>query len=249
MPSSQRFFYSISATVIFLLTLLGIVLTSDRSIPSLTQQFQQHVCPTSPSEPSPPITRKFHSLTPLLGVHPDTSQSPSADISWESLLLPQNGGMLRVQTSNDTVTDYGISMFHQLHCLTVLRGLIFPGTSQHHGASTSPSHSGDAHEDAVHWAHCFDYIAQAIICAADDTIEPPHSVIDKDGKSVLVIDGIGHTHQCRDPEPLWRAVLDSGTHAVSVSDVKATVGDSGVLQTGRSECENGCLMPPPYRVQ
>ncbi|PYI07041.1 hypothetical protein BO78DRAFT_106354 [Aspergillus sclerotiicarbonarius CBS 121057] len=248
MPPSRRFLYSISAAIIFLLSIL-IVLTSDRGFPSLTQQFQQHVCPASPSEPTAPITRKFHSLSPLVGIHPDASQSYSADTSWESLLLPQNGGMLRVQTSNDTVTDYGISMFHQLHCLTVLRGLIFPGTSQHHGASTSPSHSGDAHEDAVHWAHCFDYIAQAIICAADDTIEPPHSVINKDGKRVLVIDGIGHKHQCRDPGPLWRAVLGSGTHAVAVSDLKSTVGDSGVLQKGWSECEDGCLMPQPYRVE
>ena len=147
MPSSRRFLYTAAATAIFLLlSTLIILLTSNNPLPTLTHQLQHHVCPA----PTPPITRKFHSLTPS-----STTSTP-----WESLLLPPNGGMLKVRTRNNTITDYGISMFHQLHCLTVLRGLIFPETSQHHGLSTSPSHSGDDHEDAVHWAHCFDYIAQ-----------------------------------------------------------------------------------------
>ncbi|PYI35211.1 hypothetical protein BP00DRAFT_268799 [Aspergillus indologenus CBS 114.80] len=147
MPYSTRFLYSISAALLFLLFVtIGVVFNSVGNWSSLSQPFQFQVCASEPP-PQPPVIRKFQPLTPKT--------------SWESLLLPQNGGILKVRTSNNTVTDYGISMFHQLHCLTVLRGLIFPETTHHHGApTTSPSHSGDAHEDAVHWEHCFEYIAQ-----------------------------------------------------------------------------------------
>ncbi|RAK89401.1 hypothetical protein BO79DRAFT_264969 [Aspergillus costaricaensis CBS 115574] len=254
MPTQTRFLYSILATLIFLLfTTLGIIYTSTGSLASLSQKFHIHVCPSEPRS-TPPIIRKFQSLTPLLGSKSDGSPHDTHR-SWESLLLPENGGILKVRTDNNTITDYGISMFHQLHCLTVLRGLIFPETSQHHGASTSPSHSGDEHEDAVHWAHCFDYIAQfentndekSIICAADGTIEPPHSAINRDGNRILVIDGIGHAHQCRDPESLWRAVRDSGSNPVNLSEVKDTVGHSEFPLKEEATCQGACSMPEPYR--
>ncbi|OJJ66208.1 hypothetical protein ASPBRDRAFT_59883 [Aspergillus brasiliensis CBS 101740] len=257
MVNQRRFLYSILATIIFLLfSTLGIIFSSAGSLASLSQKFQIHVCPSESSRRTHRITRKFQSLTPLLGAQSDASPSHDTGRSWESLLLPENGGILKVRTDNHTITDYGISMFHQLHCLTVLRGLIFPETSQHHGASTSPSHSGNRHEDAVHWAHCFDYIAQvsqgsdyrkAIICAADDTIEPPHSAINEDGNRILVIDGIGHIHQCRDPEPLWRTVRDSEINAVELSHVKGTVKDSE-FTLKEAACQDACSMPEPYRT-
>ncbi|GLA20352.1 hypothetical protein AnigIFM62618_008925 [Aspergillus niger] len=250
MPTQTRFLYSILATLIFLLfSTIGIIFSSTGSLVSLSQKFQIHVCPSESSHRTPAITRKFQSLTPLLGTQSSAALPHDTDRSWESLLLPQNGGILKVRTDNNTITDYGISMFHQLHCLTVLRGLIFPESSQHHGASTSPSHSGDDHEDAVHWAHCFDYIAQAIICAADDTIEPPHPAINKDGNRILVIDGIGHTHQCRDPEPLWRAIRDSGSNPVDLSLVEDTVENSEFPLNEETTCEGDCLMPEPYQAE
>ncbi|RAL17388.1 uncharacterized protein BO97DRAFT_359181, partial [Aspergillus homomorphus CBS 101889] len=220
MACSKRLLYSISAALGFLLlSAFALIASSAGSPRSLSQQFQFHVCPSGPPLQLP-VTRKFQPLTPLWRAQSDTS-------SWESLLSPPNGGMLKVRTSNGTITDYGISMFHQLHCLSMLRGVIFPSISQHHGASTSSlPHSDNAHEDSVHWAHCFDYIAQAIICSADDTIEPPHLAIDKNGERILIVDGMGHTHQCRDPEPLWRAVSDSRAQPIDVTRVKNTVRQS-----------------------
>lgn len=50
---------------------------------------------------------------------------------------------------------------------------------------------------------------KAIICAADDTLEPPQTVFNEQGQKVQIIDGVGHIdHQCRDPAPLWRAVKE-----------------------------------------
>ncbi|PWY91614.1 hypothetical protein BO94DRAFT_564929 [Aspergillus sclerotioniger CBS 115572] len=209
MPSSRRLLYTTSTTAIFLLLFtLTIILTSN-PLPTLTHHLQHHICPTNP----PPITRKFHPLS--------TTPTSSPNTTWTSL-LPPNGGTLKVHTPNNTITSYGISMFHQLHCLTVLRGLIFPETSQHH----SPSHSGDDHEDRVHWAHCFDYIAQGIICAADDTIEVPHLALNKDGKRVWIIDGMGQTHRCRDSGVLWGVVSGSEERPVDGEKVKGSVGES-----------------------
>ncbi|KAJ9228939.1 hypothetical protein DTO169E5_9028 [Paecilomyces variotii] len=159
----------------------------------------------------------------------ETSESHSspnhqAEQTWESLLLPPNGGLLRVKQGNGTTAQYGLSMFHQLHCLIVLRGLLFPGTSQNHEHSTSPSNTGKPHQDSVHWAHCLDYIAQGILCAADDTIEPPRRVKNEHGEHTVVVDGVGHTHQCRDPVSLWQAVMNSETHPIDLSELRKGEG-------------------------
>lgn len=100
-------------------------------------------------------------------------------LSWEDLLMPDSGGgILAQQPPPDAESDahedtndkdlnisYGISMFHQLHCLIILRGLIFPETSHKKVNSTLLPHSENPDMDRFHWAHCFDYIAQ--VCAPD----------------------------------------------------------------------------------
>jgi Mycotoxin biosynthesis protein UstYa len=128
-------------------TTLGLVLFfSDGSL----SRIQSHICPELlQSWDTRSVLRAFRRIRLLEkdSGHPNTT--------FESLLLPRNGGFLKVRMSDDPeiVTDYGISMFHQLHCLAVLRELVFSGnfTSQagHH-----------AREERVHWAHCFDYLAQ-----------------------------------------------------------------------------------------
>lgn len=46
-----------------------------------------------------------------------------------------------------------------------------------------------------HARHCFDYLRQALMCAADNTIEPGNS-------TVHGVTGIGAVHQCRDYDRL-----------------------------------------------
>ncbi|PYH46215.1 uncharacterized protein BP01DRAFT_355879 [Aspergillus saccharolyticus JOP 1030-1] len=67
---------------------------------------------------------------------------------------------------------------------------------------------------------------KAITCAADDTIEPPHSVVDSKGNRVLIIDGMDHTHQCKDSELLWKAVRESEAQSVDLALVKDTISHS-----------------------
>ncbi|PQE14476.1 Tat pathway signal sequence protein [Rutstroemia sp. NJR-2017a BBW] len=75
---------------------------------------------------------------------------------------------------NDTYSEpvYMMSVFHQLHCLYFQQG--------YGGANLTE-------EVAHHSAHCFDNIRQAIMCAADTTLE---------GKTDTP--GWGAKHQCTD---------------------------------------------------
>src|ERR1700712_420697 len=56
------------------------------------------------------------------------------------------------------------------------------------------------------------FCAQAILCAADDTLEPPKTVrMRPDGDTVDLIDGLGSgsVHQCRPAHHMWTAAEES----------------------------------------
>ncbi|KAI9934606.1 hypothetical protein ASPWEDRAFT_175335 [Aspergillus wentii DTO 134E9] len=172
------------------------------------------------------IHRPFNEDPDLERITPDATH-PNLD--WETLLIPPTGGTILAKTTANTIPDaetvvdgevYGISMYNQLHCLLVIRGLVFPETSQKKVNSTSESRlhgGGHEHGDRAHWAHCFDYIAQAIICAADDAIEQP---IIENGVKTHNIDGIGAVHQCRDARVLWEASSTTWENPLDMSSWK-----------------------------
>jgi hypothetical protein len=51
-------------------------------------------------------------------------------------------------------------MFHQVHCLISIRGLIFEENTNVEDSASSPHQTGDKKQYMDYWAHCFDYIAQ-----------------------------------------------------------------------------------------
>lgn len=109
-----------------------------------------------------------HVLSPRLCVTPYTQQitfsphpeyanlSHTYDQLWEDV-LPSNGGFVK-----DTLTggSLGITMFHQLHCLQLLRiGL----QSAHEGDTTGKvmDHAGhNMHANSQHYLHCLGYLRQ-----------------------------------------------------------------------------------------
>lgn len=139
------------------------------------------------------------------------------NIIWDAM-VPNGGGFI-LQTNNDNSTEsqptpYGVSMFHGLHCLKVIRSKI-----QDLLALTGKSNSTASHHIHVpsylispdHYIHCLKHIAQvsrllAIVwkasqlivfffffffffwqssmCSADDTLEPTKPLFDEDGKRV-----------------------------------------------------------------
>ncbi|EMF12706.1 uncharacterized protein SEPMUDRAFT_44288 [Sphaerulina musiva SO2202] len=123
--------------------------------------------------------------------------SNKTDEMWERLSPPGDGIVeipneytanlpksLPAPHNPDTHTVYGISMFHQLHCLNFLRFAYWPDTVE----------DMPAEEVAFHRDHCLDYIRQGIMCAGDATFEP---------LTEAGINGMGATHQCRDFDKLF----------------------------------------------
>ena len=100
--------------------------------------------------------------------------SPAGDPHWEAI-LPPNGGFIlaeREEANGSTVTiSTGISMFHQLHCLQIIRKAIqgYMGANdcmsvEHEQGEDEMTHEHGAthhdHHDQTHWVHCLDYLAQ-----------------------------------------------------------------------------------------
>ncbi|PYH94764.1 hypothetical protein BO71DRAFT_378830 [Aspergillus ellipticus CBS 707.79] len=220
---------TLTLTTLSLFTFTVLLLTPYHILPRILLP----VCQNLDANPERTHGRPFYERPELERTSTNTS-AVSADEprTWESLLLPPSGGGIRSYTDPDTKKDtddeepltWGISMMHQLHCLIVLRGIVFPETTENKINSTSQAHSDDVKFDSTHWAHCFDYIAQGILCAADDTIERPRDAVNGHGKTVSQVDGEGSVHQCRDARVLWEASMGSMDEPVDLADWREGVG-------------------------
>jgi len=65
-------------------------------------------------------------------------------------------------------------MFHQIHCLQMIRLALIHGPNDHSG-------------------HCLNFLRQAILCNSGITLGP---LLDLDG-NIMATDGLGVTHVCR----------------------------------------------------
>ena len=82
---------------------------------------------------------------------------------------------------------FGISMFHQIHCLHMIRLALINGPDDHSG-------------------HCLNFLRQAILCNSDTTLDP--LVVDPDG-TMTGTDGMGVTHVCRDWSQVYAYVTEN----------------------------------------
>ncbi|KAL3479017.1 hypothetical protein BJX99DRAFT_245222 [Aspergillus californicus] len=173
-----------------------------------------------------------------------THISPEYPLTWDELLSPPNllGSSLRAQEASlapfddypdnpavngggDHGLGVGVAMMHQMHCLISLRGLIFPDNNVKSADSfNGAKETGDPGRDQDHWSHCFEYIAQAIMCSADDTLEITKKRITPDGGAWWHVDGVGAIHQCKDPRPLWEMSIRSHIEPVDMSRWREGVG-------------------------
>jgi hypothetical protein len=87
---------------------------------------------------------------------------------WTSIDQVPNNGFVTVQSSDGSTRDWGVSMWHQLHCLSMLRAMLNGNThSGPHGGHSHHPRKRDEVSDAfpqlhpdTHWKHCLDYLAQ-----------------------------------------------------------------------------------------
>ncbi|KAH7924979.1 hypothetical protein BV22DRAFT_1112544 [Leucogyrophana mollusca] len=115
--------------------------------------------------------------TPRYGI-----SNPEAWSEWRNTdLFSKGNGFVRLGEQGRT---FGVSMFHQMHCLQMIRKAVIE------------RNSADGHTH-----HCLNLMRQAVLCASDTTLDPLD--VD-DGERLIGTDGIGVVHVCRD----WERVYD-----------------------------------------
>lgn len=132
-----------------------------------------------------------------------------------SLPAPNNPGTSKV---------YGISMFHQLHCLNFIRYAYEPESIKDYPAD----------EVVYHRDHCIDYIRQAIMCNGDVTFEPLTEV---------GINGIGATHMCRSYDKMfawaYKHRSDKKDDGYPPGKVTHTPADRNMLESAHPHVHGG----------
>ncbi|KAI5195906.1 hypothetical protein E4T39_08055 [Aureobasidium subglaciale] len=130
----------------------------------------------------------------------------AGDASWESL-IPENQGLMFEKDEMGIARYSGFSMFHQLHCLSLLRDELIKA----YGNKTAPTDDeGHHHIRALHGilvprvpekkrlADLTFLDEQALICNADNTIE---MCVGDASKPIAT--GWNRTHQCKSTKPMW----------------------------------------------
>ncbi|KAK8074280.1 hypothetical protein PG994_005179 [Apiospora phragmitis] len=115
---------------------------------------------------------------------------------------PEVYRLLRGIPTESGVDRYSVAMYHQLHCLGLVRAHFWKLIAD----MSEPSWTDAVREEAVqhmlrdrHPQHCFAYLVQSILCSADLTIEWARH---REGVSGDEVDGWGVPHQCKDPEAI-----------------------------------------------
>ncbi|KAJ4291108.1 hypothetical protein N0V90_010306 [Kalmusia sp. IMI 367209] len=138
--------------------------------------------------------------------------SPSAhtEKAWEELIPLGRGFVIHPRLAP---VQKAIAAYHQIHCLHGIRIAYYTRINELHklqnpllGNRFLEELGADAH--AHHVDHCFEYLRQALICAADSNLED----VDETGEAK----GWGEKRVCRNYEELtkwstkWRAGEDDG---------------------------------------
>ncbi|RAK96760.1 uncharacterized protein BO80DRAFT_428764 [Aspergillus ibericus CBS 121593] len=128
------------------------------------------ICPSTPT--SPPYTLQTF-FPPHTQTHPQNQGIES--LLSQSKTIPNNGFITITEQSSDNPQPqyFGISMFHQLHCLDMIRDSITTSTNN----NTTPAESNEHHHthhtrsyEGMHIGHCLDYLAQVRLLFAQRMI-------------------------------------------------------------------------------
>ncbi|KAI0062553.1 hypothetical protein BV25DRAFT_643907 [Artomyces pyxidatus] len=120
---------------------------------------------------------------------------PDADAEFQSIYPGRSRGFVRLGPNK---RFFGLSVYHQIHCLDSLR-LAILGIRPHDEHRLGES--GTAHWEMDHVHHCLNYLRQTILCASDLTLEPEVVEGSNDAE-----EGLGVTHVCRDWSTVHRYV-------------------------------------------
>ncbi|KAF7798154.1 hypothetical protein EIP86_009370 [Pleurotus ostreatoroseus] len=140
----------------------------------------------------------------------NTHTDANADAEWHAVYPGEHFGFLHLGPEK---RFFGLAMYHQMHCLNVLRQAVSVSASPAAANTSSPAsmtaptstsqpdpdpHTYIQHKRTpLHLTHCLNYLRQSVLCAADLTLEP--ELWPGAGN---VGQGLGVAHVCRD----WSAV-------------------------------------------
>ncbi|KAI0540092.1 hypothetical protein GGR58DRAFT_462323 [Xylaria digitata] len=168
---------------------------------------------TAPRIPAPRIEGEFVFSSAFSKEPPQgDGAGDKSEPVWDAL-IPNGLGYFRDHNLAPKISIP--TVFHQLHCLYVIRRAYYS-----HSAELQGFDFGKNRTD--HAAHCFDYLQQSITCAADSTVEPGED----DPNGFL---GSGFPRQCRDFEAVkkyvekWRVFNATGFLAHGLEHGKAHV--------------------------
>lgn len=65
-----------------------------------------------------------------------------------------------VREKNGEINQIGVSMFHQLHCLSMVRAMLLKGDTHMDHNHVESRDMNQGAKDRGHFLHCFDYIVQ-----------------------------------------------------------------------------------------
>ncbi|KAM7186185.1 protein of unknown function (DUF3328) domain containing protein, partial [Rhypophila sp. PSN 637] len=122
--------------------------------------------------------------------------SHAKDQEIKDTLRPNGAGIFWKQDSHNRKLPVGISVFHAMHCLIYLRGILQDVllTPEQEEVVGNKKHHHEGHDPKTHIPHCWSYITQQVMCLGDTTLEPARVVDNK----VVGIDGDGVEHMCKD---------------------------------------------------
>ncbi|OHE94396.1 hypothetical protein CORC01_10324 [Colletotrichum orchidophilum] len=132
--------------------------------------------------------------------------SPLVDKAWASL-LPKEGGFFQHPALAPNKSC--IAVFHQLHCLDLIRQALYEARPDIMEQVNNTSHPADHQadhdaspdhnhvKDMYHIGHCIDLVRQSIICRPDLTVEVGDPAVGG-------VTGFGTEHQCVN----WQELMD-----------------------------------------
>jgi hypothetical protein len=139
--------------------------------------------------------------------------SSDGDTAWQQMTTTRGGGFLWIRHNETYKVGWGVSMFHALHCLSMVRDVVKQNPHFDRERKDSENIGGnghDAHMDYKHVGHCLSYIAQSLLCSADGTIEKPRSLLDENGDTLRDdVNGEDVKHMCRDKSLLLEMIHKS----------------------------------------
>ena len=126
------------------------------------------IIPAEPYFPRNKIVR--FEYNPLFSIGP----SEASNKAWDSQ-TPAGRGFIQAPLESGTAV-YGLTVFHQLHCIDMIRHGFYHGVTDDRIAVRAEEHSQEEEHHMIdpraHARHCFDYLRQTVQCTADTNLEP-----------------------------------------------------------------------------